>query len=226
VPPPRSGPSSPAASGTRATLLRVTRVVTAVLVVVALGWQFRWSTDNSPAFTAGNFFSYFTVQSNILLVVTFVALAARPALADDVAFLTLRGIATIGITVTGLVYAVLLAPTSADVDLTLRWVDFTVHTLAPIVGVADWLIDRPRARPGLPTVLTWLAFPVLWLVYTLIRGAVTDWYPYPFLDPDLESTASIVVTCLGITAVFVVIALGLVWWSGRRRHVAAGAGTS
>lgn len=201
-------------------MLRVIRVATAALIVAALGWQFRWSTDQSATFTAGNFFSYFTVISNLLLVASLVALAIRPSLAQDVSFLILRGIATIGITITGLVYAVLLAPTSADVDVSLRWVDFIVHTLAPIVGLADWLVDRPRQRPPLATVLTWLAFPVLWLVYTLIRGAVTDWYPYPFLDPGLETTGSIIATCLAITAVFVVVAAFLWWWSGRRRPLA------
>ena len=198
-----------------ANLLRVTAVVTALLIVAALLWQFRWSTDNSATFTAGNFFSYFTVLSNISLVITFVALAVRPSLASDVSFLPLRGIATISITVTGLVYALLLAPASADVDVTLRWVDFIVHTVAPIVGLADWLVDRPARRPPLGAVLGWLVFPVAWLVYTLVRGAVTHWYPYPFLDPDEESAGSIIATCLLITAVFVVLAAGLYWWSGR-----------
>jgi hypothetical protein len=199
-----------------ATALRIVRLATSALIVAALTWQFRWSTDNSPAFTAGNFFSYFTVVSNVVLVITLVALAIRPALASELPFLTLRGIATISITITGLVYAVLLAPTSADVDVSLRWVDFTVHTVAPVVGLADWLVDRPGRRPPFWTVLSWLAFPVVWLAYTLIRGAVTGWYPYPFLDPDLESVGSIVATCVVITAVFVIVAAGLFWWSGRR----------
>jgi hypothetical protein len=203
-----------------ANVLRITRIATSVLIVVALAWQFRWSTDNSETFTAGNFFSYFTVLSNVAIVITFVAMAIRPSLADDTRFLTLRGIATIGITVTGLVYAVLLAPASADVDVTLRWVDIILHTVAPIVGLADWLVDRPDRRPAKATVLSWLVFPIAWLVYTLIRGDVTGWYPYPFLDPDLESVGSIIVTCLGITAVFVVLAAGLWWWSGRRRSLA------
>jgi hypothetical protein len=202
-------------------VLRVTRVATAVLIVVALGWQFRWSTDNSPTFTAGNFFSYFTVLSNVLLTVTFVALALRPALAQHVPFLTLRGTATLGVIVTGLVYAVLLAPASADVDVTLRWVDFVLHTLAPIVGLLDWLVDRPLRRIPRSTVASWLVFPVVWLVYTLIRGSVTDWYPYPFLDPDLESVGSIFTTCLAITALFVVLAAGLSWWSSGREAVPA-----
>jgi hypothetical protein len=200
-----------------ANLLRITRVATAVLIVAALSWQFRWSTDHSPTFTAGNFFSYFTVVSNIVLVITFVALAIRPSLAHDAPFLTLRGIATMNIVVTGLVYAVLLAPASADVDVSLRWVDFTVHVAAPIVGLADWLVDRPGRRLPLATVIGWLAFPVGWLVYTLIRGAVMGWYPYPFLDPDVENVGSIIVTCFVITIVFAVVAAGLAWWAGRHR---------
>jgi hypothetical protein len=200
-------------------VLRITRLTVAVLIVVALGWQFRWSSDNSPTFTAGNFFSYFTVLSNVLLAVTMVALAIRPALAQHVPFLTLRGIATVGIIVTGLVYAALLAPASADVDVSLRWVDFVVHTLAPIVGLADWLVDRPQGRVPLATAVSWLAFPVVWLLYTMIRGAVTDWYPYPFLDPDQEPVGTIIATCLAITALFVALAAGLYWWCGRREVV-------
>jgi hypothetical protein len=145
-----------------------------------------------------------------------VALATRPALSQHVPFLTLRGTATLGIIVTGLVYAVLLAPASADVDVTLRWVDFVVHTMAPIVGLLDWLVDRPRSRVPFRTAVSWLAFPVVWLAYTMIRGALTDWYPYPFLDPDEVSAGSIIATCLAITALFVVLAAGLRWSSGRR----------
>jgi hypothetical protein len=197
-------------------VLRATRATVAVLIVVALGWQFRWSTDNSPTFTAGNFFSYFTVLSNVLITVTLVALVLRPTLAQHVPFLTLRGTATVAIIVTGLVYALLLAPASADVDVSLRWVDFIIHTLAPIVGLADWLVDRPRVPIPLTTVASWLVFPIVWLVYTMIRGAATDWYPYPFLDPDQESVGSIIAICLIITALFVVLAAGLSWWSGRR----------
>jgi hypothetical protein len=198
------------------TVLRFTRLAVAVLIVVALVAQFRWSSDNRPTFTAGNFFSYFTVQSNILLAVTFVALVVRPTLAQRLPFLTLRGIATLDVIVTGLVYTLLLAPSSADVDVTLKWVDFVLHTLAPIAGLVDWLVDAPHRRIPLRTVAIWLAYAVVWLGYTMIRGAATDWYPYPFLDPDEESVGSIIVTCLAITAVFVVLSAGLCWWSARR----------
>ena len=61
----------------------------------------------------------------------------------------------------------------------------------------------------------------MWLVYTMIRGPIADWYPYPFLDPDLESAGSIVVTCLGIVVAFVAVAAFLRWVAADRPDPAA-----
>ena len=183
-------------------------------IVGALAAQYVHGSDR-PTFRAANFFSYFTVLSNLLLVVTFAALAVRPELDRSPRFLVLRGTAALAMIITGLVYAVLLAPAAADVDVNLKWVDVVVHTIAPILALVDWLADPPPRRPW-PIAATWLIFPLVWLPYTIIRGPIVDWYPYPFLDPDLESAGSIVVTCLGITVVFALFAAGLWWWSGRR----------
>lgn len=68
---------------------------------------------------------------------------------------------------------------------------------------------------------TWLIFPAVWLGYTMIRGPLVDWYPYPFLDANEKSVGSIVITCFGIMIVFVVIAAILRWWAGARRPSAA-----
>jgi hypothetical protein len=185
-------------------------------IVVALTAQYDHGNQRST-FTAANFFSYFTVLSNCLVVVLFFLLVVKPALSDAPRFCVFRGTATLAITVTGLVYAVLLAPSAADVDVSLAWVDFVVHTLAPIVGFVDWAVDPPRRRPSVAVATSWLVFPLVWLVYTLVRGPITDWYPYPFLNPDEESIASIVVTCIGITVVFGALAAALRWWAGRHR---------
>jgi len=198
------------------TVRSLVRLVVAVTIVVALTAQYIHGSDRAT-FSSANFFSYFTVVSNILVVVVMLALAARPTLVNDPRFTGLRGTETLCITATGLVYAVLLAPSAADVDVNLRWVDLVVHTLAPIVGLADWILDPPRTRPTLPATVAWLAVPAVWLPYTMIRGPIADWYPYPFLDPDKESVGSIIVTCIGILAAFLVIAVGLRWLSGRKR---------
>lgn len=188
-------------------------------MVVAIVAQYDHSSGR-PTFSAANFFSYFTVISNVLLTVVLVALVARPLLRDAAGFGLLRGAATLGIIATGLVYAVLLAPASADVDVTLRWVDLVLHTVAPVFGLVDWLVDPPRRRPATTAMLGWLLLPVVWLPYTMVRGPIVDWYPYPFLDPDEESVASIVVTCVGIAVVFLLLAAALRWWSTRRAAIA------
>ncbi|MCW2833801.1 MAG: hypothetical protein JWN68_1754 [Nocardioides sp.] len=64
-------------------------------------------------------------------------------------------------------------------------------------------------------------FFVAWLAYTLVRGAITEFYPYPFLDADVEGYAAVSVVSLGIAVLFVGLA-ALAWRGdaalGRRRH--------
>lgn len=53
----------------------------------------------------------------------------------------------------------------------------------PIVMLVDWLVAPPRAAIAFRPALVWLAYPLIWTTFTLIRGAFEGWYPYPFLDP-------------------------------------------
>jgi hypothetical protein len=58
----------------------------------------------------------------------------------------------------------------------------------------------------LSAVLWSLLFPVLWLAYTLVRGAIWKWYPYPFLDVSSHGYARVVVNALVVAVVFGVVA--------------------
>jgi hypothetical protein len=53
----------------------------------------------------------------------------------------------------------------------------------PLVMLADWLVTPPARRLRLRQGMLWLSFPLVWIVYTIIRGAIVNKYPYPFLDP-------------------------------------------
>ena len=200
--------------------LRLVRAAMAVAIVFALVSQFIRGVD-VPTFEAVNFFSYFTVLSNIGAAVLLAALALRPHLVGDEAFTVTRGAVTLYMAVTGIVYNALLAPVAADVSVNLEWVNLVVHVIGPIVVVADWFVDRAPVKPTVAQTATWLIFPAVWLVYTMVRGPLAHWYPYPFLDPDLESVGSIVVTCAGIMVALVVLSALLRWWAGDRRATAA-----
>src|SRR5580765_7780915 len=138
--------------------------------------------SNADVFKPGNFFSFFTIQSNILGVVALTAAAFVPRPDRSAEFDVARGAATLYMAITGVVFALLLSGHQESLDTHIAWVNFVVHTLMPIVLVADWLLDPPRHRAGWRTAAVWLAYPLVWFAYTLVRGSAEGWYPYPFVD--------------------------------------------
>ncbi len=129
-----------------------------------------------------NYLSYFTNESSffagaVLAVSGLLPRDRLPRWWDGV-----RGAAAVYGAVTFVVFAVLLEGTPAAGETT-PWVDFVLHKLMPVVLVADWLL-LPSAYPARWwRVLAWMAYPVAYLAYALLRGAAIGWYPYPFLDP-------------------------------------------
>lgn len=172
-------------------------------------------------FEPGNFFSYFTIQSNVIAVTVFLVGALRPAAASSWAWTLVRGQAVLVMTVTLVVFALLLAGT--DVDVVTPWVDTVVHRIMPIAVIADWLIDPPAASIPFRTSLIWLTYPLLYAGYTLIRGAIVGWYPYPFLDPANGGYASVAVYIVGILAFGIALCAAIAWvgnaLGGRRGRV-------
>ena len=162
-------------------MLNVARLAFAATAIVAMTYQFA-SLNAQPGYAKANFFSFFTIQSNIGAVAALFALVLVPRARRTPLFDGARSAAVLYIAITGVVFALLLAGLQEELQTTIPWVDFVVHKLMPVVLVADWLVDRPRHRLPRWTVLAWLAYPLAWLVSTLVRGARVDWYPYPFVD--------------------------------------------
>jgi hypothetical protein len=138
-----------------------------------------------------NYFSYFTIQSNLIGIAVFLLGAARWRSVGSVPVDLVRGGAVIYLTVTLVVFALLLSGT--DVDTAIPWVNTVVHEVFPIAVIVDWLIDPPGARLTIRQGLTWLIYPLGWTAYTLVRGALVGWYPYPFLDPTHGGYASVAI---------------------------------
>jgi hypothetical protein len=160
--------------------------VLAVVVAASVATEFGRilvlaADDGAPVLTRViRFFSYFTIQSNVLVLALAVTLA-RDADRDGDRWRVLRLDALLGITITGLVYAVVLAPTLHPEGLG-WWTNAGLHYVSPVATLALWLFAGPRPRVAGATVARALVWPVLWIGYTLAHGAVSDWYPYPFLD--------------------------------------------
>lgn len=191
----------------------LTRLGFAVLTAVALGA----TADHALAIGGGlgNFFSYFTVLSNCAATVVLgyggaAALLGRPGVPD-----LLRGAVALYMVITGLVYVVALS--GVDTAM-LPWTNTVLHHVMPVVLLADWLLLPPSRRLGWAEASRWLAFPLLYLVYTLVRGPVVDWYPYPFTDPRPHGYAHVVVSCLLVTLAFLAVAALLTWLGNLRQR--------
>ena len=80
--------------------------------------------------------------------------------------------------------------------------------------IIDWLIDLPQFRIRVGSAMVGLIFPTADLAYSLIRGPLVDWYPYPFLDPGPSGYLPVIVTSVGIAIGGLLLAL-LVSWTTR-----------
>ncbi|MGW7002448.1 Pr6Pr family membrane protein [Streptomyces sp. NPDC054933] len=183
------------------------RVAVALLAASALAVTLDQALHTGEG--VGNWLSYFTNLSNLFGVAVLSAggvalLSGRRPISDG-----WRGAAALYLAVTGVVYWTLLAGQGGrDVIV---WANDVVHGVMPVAAVADWLAGPP-ARPirwvrGLP----WLAFPLAYLAYSLLRGPFVHWYPYDFLDPRQPGGyLHVTIWTLIVTAAFVFFMLLIV----------------
>ncbi|HSX34701.1 MAG TPA: Pr6Pr family membrane protein [Candidatus Saccharimonadales bacterium] len=173
--------------------LGVSAVATEIVVLVHRG-----------TFVPANFFSFFTIESNIfaaaiLLYGAFLHMSKRPR--PSAAYDIVRGASVLYMAVTGIIFALLLSGLDAGVLTAVPWDNTVLHYLMPIAVCADWLLNPPLAKIRLKKALVWLVYPIVYLAYTLVRGNIVGWYPYPFLNVAENSYASIALVSVGIAVV-------------------------
>ena len=196
----------------RALPLDVARLAFATLAVVAMTHQL----DSLGRAKAGNSFSFFTIQSNIAAASMLALLVVVRKPERGVWFEAVRGGVVFFIAVTGVVFALLLQGLQEDLQTTTSWGDTVVHRVMPFVLVVDWLLEGPRHRLPRWVALAWLGCLGAWLAYTLVRGAIVDWYPYPFVDVSVHGYDGVALRCAGLLVAFAAGAAGFLWLGNRR----------
>lgn len=191
------------------------KVVFALLGFSALVTEIVASVERG-IFNPGNFFSFFTVQINILVFVTFILSALAVASGKNKRWLDiLRSITTVYILVVGVGFAILLSGLQNVALTAVPWDNTVLHYIIPIAVVLDFLIDRPKRKITFKTGLLWISYPLLYVAYSLIRGSITGWYPYPFLNPTINGYGALVVPVVGLLILGVGIIAIVTWLTGR-----------
>jgi hypothetical protein len=157
----------------------------------------------SAAEALARFFTFFTILTNILVALCLTMLLIGP----DQGFFTRPGnqaaIAAY-ITVVGIVYNIILRSLWAPQGWQLI-VNELLHSVIPVYFIVYWLIFSPKTGLQWKNMLGWLAFPMAYLVLIMVRGALSDWYPYPFVDVLTLGYAKVLINSAGMLVFFLLV---------------------
>jgi hypothetical protein len=192
-------------------VLHVCRALLALAALTAIGYD----VAAGPGVSDADYFSYFTVLSNLFATTMLLNGALRPARERSRTVELLRGAAVAYILTTGIVYLLLLSGKAPAYP----WVNAILHYLMPVAVTLDWLLDPPRVHLDLArTVVLWMAFPLLYILYTLARGAIVRWYPYLFVNPHRGGGYLLVAGDSLAVGIGIIALITATTWAGNRRR--------
>lgn len=171
------------------------------------------------------FLYFFTNLSNVAVAAYFIGAIihllrhcknSNNATEGDVWAPQVKYACTMAVTVTCLIAHFLLnhgGVIAADGSINLPML--ALHYLVPIGTVLDWLLFDEKGHMKLNGPLMWVAFPLIYLAYTMIGvnvfGLVMSAptfggrYPYPFIDIDALGIENVAVTCVVLVAAFIAL---------------------
>ena len=129
----------------------------------------------------------------------------------------LSGAVMMAITVTMLIYLVVLVPTRfADGDSDIfSLTDNLIHIVTPVLLIVDWLLFVPKGLFRWVDPLLWTLIPYAYLVWAFVYGAQGgeftpgEAYPYPFMNVDTLGAAGVAQWIVALSAAL--IAVGFVF---------------
>jgi hypothetical protein len=91
-----------------------------------------------------------------------------------------------------------------------------LHYVTPVAVVADWVVAPAYLSGSYPRIVgTWLIYPLVYCAGSMVRGAITGWFPYPFLHPA-NGLVGVVTTILAIALSDALLGALIVWYSRLR----------
>jgi hypothetical protein len=158
--------------------------------------------------TTIEFFSYFTMVSNILAAVALTAplLAPTSRVAVWAEASATRIALAVYLTVTAVIYHTLLAGLWDPKGLELACTTL-LHTLTPAAFLIDGLLRGGQGEARWNAALKALPTPALYGAWTLIHGALSGFYPYGFLDVAKHGYPAVLATMIVMFLGFLALAL-------------------
>ncbi len=138
--------------------------------------------------TVIRFFSFFTILTNILVALFFSCRIFSPRIINfSPRNETVTALASF-IFIVGFIYQIILRGIWEPTGLQLL-VDELLHTIIPLFFLIYWAVFTKKI--SFPKMMVWLIYPVVYIIFILLCGHFSSYYPYPFLDIPTLGTARV-----------------------------------
>ena len=159
-----------------------------------------------PVTYYGNMFSYFTIQTN-LMVLIWITIALiysnkdnKPRILNPL----IHGAIALYISVTFIIFALLLSvyyqPTGIEAIT-----NILMHYAIPIAFILDWFISESDVKYEYRYLIYYLIYPFVYLAYSLVRGIFTGFYPYFFIDLNYISIVELIISVIALMVFFLIL---------------------
>ncbi|HWB25947.1 MAG TPA: Pr6Pr family membrane protein [Chitinophagaceae bacterium] len=181
---------------------RICMAVVAIVAWCAAGLQFHITVHNFANLVF--FLSFFTVLTNVIVAISFTAMLLFPASSAGKFFAhpPVSAAVTLYIVIVGLVYNTILRQLWQPEGLQFV-ADTLLHVLVPALALLYWAFLSNKKGLQWAGTIKWLAYPAAYLVYVLIRGAITGQYPYPFIDVSVLGYPKMLLNAVFMMVLFV-----------------------
>ncbi|MEE4194286.1 MAG: Pr6Pr family membrane protein [Anaerolineae bacterium] len=154
-------------------------------------------------------FPYYTFHTNVFVGLWYVLSGLFPGKEKPSFWVKdgVKGAVTTYITITGLVYCTLLIHIEIAYVGYLPITSIITHMVVPVLMIADYLFFPIVSKPEWKQLPLWLTYPILYALFTVIRGAIINFYPYPFIDPNqVTTTLRLVANYVGLVSLHLAFA--------------------
>lgn len=186
-----------------------TLIASAVIYALTIGPILEWF----------NSFKAFTIQSNFIVTIWFTLAILWHNKPESLKKISgpLKGAFTMYITITFVVFAILLSPFYQPTGFA-AFSNLVLHYITPIAFIVDWVLTETKVRYKWNYLSYWILYPACYIIFVIIHGTFTGSYLYYFLDIN---ALGIVVFVIFIPILIALgISLGCLYiWINRKRVV-------
>ncbi len=191
-------------------------LVTWVAVILQFYLQIVNRTTTVPEAVI-RYFSYFTILTNLLVAICYTSLLLKEH--KNERFFKQPSVltaVTVYILIVGLVYNLVLRSQWNPQGLQLL-ADNLLHSITPLFALLYWIIYVPAKEISWKQTPAWMLYPFFYLIYIMIRGSFSNFYPYFFIDVSKLGYTRAFTNAVYVTAAFFVVSLVLIWIGKKKR---------